>query len=85
MVMMLMILFLLRHVQGSKMPGVSRATLAIFMQPMWDEKMEPLTGATIEDCRTESLEPGMDFGQFSDKRFEQYYAEAPHCEKVDSK
>lgn len=60
-------------VRGSKKPGVSRATLAVFMQPMWDVKMEPLTGASIQDCNIDVLEPGMDFFGFSEKRFQEYY------------
>jgi hypothetical protein len=76
-------------VRAANVPGVSRGTLAVFMEPEWDNKMDTPEGAD-KDCvlrgaRGELLPPGVPplidrwdgdaqtFGEFTDKTLKMYY------------
>ena len=75
-------------VRASSVPGVSRATYAVFMEPEWGEPMTVPEGAdkdrVLRGARGELLPPGvpalhgrwedtMDFSQFTSKTLESYY------------
>eukprot|EP01080_Neovahlkampfia_damariscottae_P009325 gene9325-1412_t len=60
-------------VRGSSVPGVSRSTFAVFMQPQWDASMAPPKEKTVEECNVKVLKEGMDFSLFTEKRLEEYY------------
>jgi len=75
-------------VRGVNRLGVSRETFAVFMEPGWDEPMDPPPGRRPEDAQTslaaESLpqgvptlasrwQPGIDFGKFTDNSLSAYY------------
>lgn len=75
-------------VKAADVPGIGRATLAVFMEPEWHEPMNVPDGAdasrVLRGARGELLPPGVpplqgrweptqDFGLFSEKTFGQYY------------
>ena len=75
-------------VRGSKFPGYSRQTFAVFMEPEHDGPMPLPPGRTVADvqsgeavkflpkgCRTlgSRWKEGMDFGQFSEATFASFY------------
>lgn len=75
-------------VRASQVPGVSRATYAVFMEPEWNEPMSVPANADVEGvlrgARGESLPPGVpalggrwsneiDFDEFTRRTLEQYY------------
>ena len=68
--------------------GIGRATLAVFMEPEWNEPMAPPAGAEVhrvtKGAHGETLPPGvpalasrwnadMDFGEFTDATLKAYY------------
>lgn len=76
-------------VQAANVPGVSRGTLAVFMEPEWDEAMETPSGAdkecVLRGARGELLPKGVPplvdrwlggdqtFGAFTDRTLSMYY------------
>jgi isopenicillin N synthase-like dioxygenase len=75
-------------VRGADVPGVTRETFAVFMEPNWDGDMVVPPGRTAEEAQTNAaalaLPPGvpplgkrwkegMDFGQFTDATLSSYY------------
>lgn len=75
-------------VRAAGMPGIARATLAVFMEPEWNEPMAPPSADAVEGvthgAKGEALPPGvpaldarwtpdMDFGQFTDATLKAYY------------
>ncbi|KAL9648647.1 hypothetical protein ABK040_016277 [Willaertia magna] len=60
-------------VRGPKGSNFGRATLANFMQPRWDDKMNVPEGLSVKDCRVKHIEEGMTFHEFSEKKFKEYY------------
>jgi len=64
-------------VRGTKEPGISRSTFAVFMQPEWNVVMAPPANVDTYKCfkglDTQSLKEGMNFAEFSDKRLAEYY------------
>jgi len=77
-----------RAAQGDKARGISRETFAVFMEPMWDEKMSVPEGSNIENILKSTSStylphgvptlgsrwnPEMDFGQFTDATLKSYY------------
>lgn len=77
-----------RGAKGEKAVGISRNTLAVFMQPMWDEQMNTPKDSTHEQvCHGSSsdlLPPGMpkledrweppvDFGTFTNETLKKYH------------
>jgi isopenicillin N synthase-like dioxygenase len=77
-----------RGAQGVNSIGVSRDTFAVFMEPMWDEKMNIPEGTNIENVQKGSsskyLPPGvpllanrwnpnMNFGEFTEITLKSYY------------
>lgn len=60
-------------VRGPRSAGIARATLANFMQPAYNDKMNVPTGTSIEACKIKHLEEGMTFHDFSEKKFKEYY------------
>lgn len=58
--------------------GVSRNTLAVFMQPRWDAVLDPLYSASSENASAAAnvpgWQPGMSFGDFTQLRIGQYYS-----------
>lgn len=77
------------YVRAPDAPGVSRGTLAVFMEPEWDTPMDTPTGAdpqaVLRGARGELLPPGMPglvdrwvqngqtFGSFTEKTLAAYY------------
>jgi len=77
-----------RGAQGPQSEGVSRETYAMFMEPMWDEKMMIPEGCDVDNVTrgssTQHLPPGVpllgkrwnstqDFGQFTEVTLKSYY------------
>ena len=69
-----------RGAEGREAAGVGRNTFAVFMQPMWDEPMDPPAppaGASGEHWPAgggvAGWEPGQDFGGFTARKITQYY------------
>ncbi|KAL6059776.1 Nudix hydrolase 20 [Balamuthia mandrillaris] len=66
-------------VQAIKWPesrGITRETLAVFMQPNFDKHMAPPEGVEVKQCAVERFrEGGMTFGEFSKVTIEMYYKE----------
>lgn len=75
-------------VKGSGVPGVSRETFAVFMEPCWMEDMDIPQGRTVEEAQSQlaakNLPPGVpplakrwqvgqNFGEFSEKTISLYY------------
>lgn len=75
-------------VRAADVEGVSRGTLAVFMEPEWDERMETPPGAETErvlrGARGELLpkgvpplvdrwNPSQNFGEFTEKTLSMYY------------
>jgi isopenicillin N synthase-like dioxygenase len=75
-------------VRGSNVPGVSRETFAVFMEPMWDEPMRVPDGVSPEEAQSQSaaaaLPQGvpplsrrwsqkMSFGEFTKSTLKEYY------------
>lgn len=60
-------------VRGSGLPGVSRSTLAVFMQPNYDVMMTPPKGTQLSECEVDVLKEEMDFTIFTEKRLAEYY------------
>ena len=63
-----------RGAQGPGAVGVARCTYALFMQPRWDEPMDPPPSADKARVAVPAWEPGQDFGAFTKRKVEQYYA-----------
>ena len=53
--------------------GVTRSTLAVFMQPAWHCALNAPAGATAEDVGVPNWRPDLNFGEFAKLRFESYY------------
>lgn len=53
--------------------GISRNTLAVFMQPRWDSPMDPPPGVDLETIGVGQWVPGLTFGEFSSRTIQQYY------------
>jgi len=77
-----------RAARGPHSKGISRETMAVFMEPHWDHPMNYPKGATIEDVTRGSAaiflpkgvptlasrwRPDQDFGTFSEMTFKAYY------------
>lgn len=75
-------------VRGSTVPGISRETFAVFMEPMWDEPMRVPDGVSPEEAQTQSAaaalpkgvpplsrrwDQKMSFGQFTKSTLKEYY------------
>lgn len=75
-------------VRAANVPGIGRATLAVFMEPEWDEPMGVPEGAdatrVLQGAKGELLPPGVpplqgrwqptqDFAAFSEKTLAEYY------------
>lgn len=75
-------------VRGANVPGVSRQTYAVFMEPMWDYPMDVPEGVDPAAAQTataaENLprgvprlgtrwEAGIDFGEFTSRTHQSYY------------
>jgi hypothetical protein len=75
-------------VRGSSVPGISRETFAVFMEPMWTEPMNFPAEASLETVQSQSsasnLPPGVPplkarwnptqtFGEFTDSTLNSYY------------
>jgi len=75
-------------VRGSNMPGISRETFAVFMEPMWDEPMAMPEGVSPEEAQSQSAsktlpkgvpplssrwEESMTFGEFTKSTLKAYY------------
>lgn len=70
---------------GSAVKGVYRNTLAVFMQPRWDVVLDIPSiekkrtkrgddlGMEITDPEVACWQPGISFGEFSERKFESYY------------
>jgi isopenicillin N synthase-like dioxygenase len=54
--------------------GVSRNTFAVFMQPRWDEPMEPPGGCSSSSIGVGQWKPGMTFGDFAEATIAHNYA-----------
>ncbi len=76
-----------RAAQGPAARGISRETLAVFMEPMWDEEMRIPMSTTEENAKYGSSkkfmppgvpplearwQPNMTFGEFTKKTIEVY-------------
>jgi len=74
---------------GHQSAGISRESMAVFMEPMWDERMDIPKGASAENVTRGSaakyLPPGvpflakrwnenLDFGQFTEITLKSYYS-----------
>lgn len=62
-----------RAATGREMAGVSRSTFAVFLQPSWDDVLEPPTGSEELRKRISKWEPGITFGEFSERTFSGNY------------
>jgi hypothetical protein len=75
-------------VRGADVPGVTRETYAVFMEPNWDGDMKVPTGRTAAQAQSQAsaknLPPGvpplgnrwkqgMNFGDFTDVTLKSYY------------
>jgi len=58
---------------GRQSSGISRNTLAVFMQPDVTEPMDVPEGVNPEEVAVGQWQPGMDFGTFSEATFKKYY------------
>jgi isopenicillin N synthase-like dioxygenase len=69
------------YVQGARPSvkeahGVSRNTLAVFMQPHWDDKLCVPEGMPAEGVKpVVAWEEGQTFGEFTNVKLGQYYLE----------
>lgn len=52
---------------------MSRATLAVFMQPQWDEPMDLPPGVVPEEVEVGAWTPGLDFGAFTERTISKNY------------
>jgi isopenicillin N synthase-like dioxygenase len=62
-----------RGISGPSASGVSRATLAVFMQPQWDEPMDLPPGVVPEEVEVGAWTPGLDFGAFTERTISKNY------------
>lgn len=75
-------------VRGANLPGVSRETFAVFMEPMWDEPMDTPEGVTKTDAQSQEAakalpegvpalstrwETTQNFGAFTKSTLSAYY------------
>lgn len=75
-------------VRGADVPGVTRETFAVFMEPNWDGDMAVPVGRTAAEAQSNAAaaalpkgvpplnsrwKEGMDFGQFTDATLSSYY------------
>lgn len=61
---------------SEKSAGVSRETFACFMQPMWDEKLDPPSERTVEDVDDAYWKPGFTFIDFTKALLNRYYGKS---------
>jgi isopenicillin N synthase-like dioxygenase len=62
-----------RGISGPSASRVSRATLAVFMQPQWDEPMDLPPGVVPEEVEVGAWTPGLDFGAFTERTISKNY------------
>ena len=75
-------------VRGSNLPGISRETFAVFMEPMWDEPMNIPEGVTVEQAQSQEAahalprgvpplsrrwDQSQTFGEFTESTLKEYY------------
>jgi len=53
--------------------NLTRCTLAVFMQPTWNERLDCPSEVEAEAVGVAAWKPGMSFGEFSETRFDSYY------------
>ncbi|KAL4443947.1 hypothetical protein ABPG75_011684 [Micractinium tetrahymenae] len=53
--------------------GISRETFAVFMQPKWDTPLDAPPGVAPEDVGIGQWQPGLTFGEHSERTFDVYY------------
>lgn len=55
--------------------GLHRNTMALFMQPKWDEVLKCPTPFDPSNVEVDAWKPGVTFGEFSKARFKNYYSD----------
>lgn len=70
-----------RGITGPSASHVSRATLAVFMQPQWDELMDLPPGVAPERVEVGAWTPGLDFGAFTERTVSRNYGVSSAVER----